>query len=169
MITAPEIRKLTSLSSNARQAATTAFESLEQWRDEISSVNERHLTKVLDQVASLQRAMGWPDQFTVAAKQHLTSATRMQTDMIDQVMEAWEHGLKSSTIPSGLSASAKFPVPALFGPGFTDPVSEMMRFQELTLAPFKFWIQAAEMWQRNWADVMSAESSPLRPTKTPSS
>jgi hypothetical protein len=167
MMSAPEINKLTSLSSDTRQAVTTAFEALEQWRDEIFSVNERHLTKVLDQVASLQRAMGWPDQFTVAAKEQLTRASKTQTYMIDQVMDAWEHQLKASTIPAGLPESFRFQAPALFGSAFIDPVSEMKRLQELTLAPFKFWIQAAEMWQRNWADVMSgsAESRPAHPIK----
>jgi hypothetical protein len=33
---------------------------------------------------------------------------------------------------------------------FTMPSSEMLRFSEMTLAPFKLWIEAAETWQRNW-------------------
>jgi hypothetical protein len=171
MMTAADIRKLTSLSSEARQGVTTAFEALEQWRDEIFSVNERHLSKVLDQVAPLQRAMGWPDQVTAAAREHLTKASKTQTYMIDQVMDAWEHQLKSADITSGLPESFKFQGPPLFGSAFFDPVSEMMRLQELTLAPFKLWIQAAETWQRNWAGVMSstADSRPSRPIKKASS
>jgi hypothetical protein len=167
MMTASDVHKLTSLGSDARQAVTSAFEALEQWRDEIFSVNERHLTKVLDQVAASQRAMGWPDQFTSAAREHLTKASKTQTYMIDQVMDAWEHQLKSSNIPSGLFEGFKFQAPPLFGSAYMYPASEMMRLQELTLAPFKLWIQAAEMWQRNWADLMSgsAESRLSRPIK----
>jgi hypothetical protein len=166
MITASDIRKLT-LSGDARQAVTTAFEALEQWRDEIFSVNERHLTKVLDQVTSLQRTTGWPDQFAATAREHLTKASKTQTYMIDQVMDAWEHQLKSANVPSGLPESFKFQTPSLFGSAFMDPASEMMRFQELTLAPFKLWIQTAEMWQRSWTGIMSgsAESRPSRPVK----
>jgi hypothetical protein len=115
--------------------------------------------------------MGWPDQFTVAAKEHLTRASKTQTYMIDQVMDGWERQLKASNIPAGLPESFRFQAPALFGSAFTDPVSEMLRLQELTLAPFKLWIHAAETWQRNWADVMSgsATSRPSQPIRKASS
>jgi hypothetical protein len=160
---------LRSLNSDARQALTSAFEALGQWRDEISSVNERHMVKVLDQVAASQRAMGWPDQFTVAAREHLTRASKTQTYMIDQVMDAWEHQLKSSIAPSILQDRFKLPTPPHSGSALMEPLSEMMRLQELTLTPFKFWIQAAEMWQRNWTNAMTGpyESEQARPTRRP--
>jgi len=167
-MSASDLRKLTSLSSESRQAVTGAFEVLEQWRDDIFSANERHLTKVIDQMAAAQRAMGWPDQFTAAAREHLLKASKMQTQMIDQVMDAWEKQLKSGNVPLGLSLEGfKFQAPPFFGSAFTDPMSDIMRLQEMTLAPFKLWIQAAEMWQRNWADVVSgsAEPRPSRPIK----
>lgn len=171
MMTASDIRKLTSLSSDTRQAVTAAFEALEKWRDEIFSVNERHLTTVLDEMAALQRAMGWPDHFIIAAKDHLTKASKTQTYMIDQIMDAWERQLKSSSSSSGLPESFKFQTPSLFGPPLIDPASEIMRLQELSLAPFKLWMQSAEMWQRSWADIMSvsAEKMPSRPIKKGSS
>ena len=165
----PASDALRSLNSDARQALTSAFEALENWRDEISSVNERHLAKVLDQVAASQRAMGWPDQFTTAAREHLTRASKTQTYMIDQVMDAWEHQLKSSIVPSVLPAGFKLPTSAVSGSALMDPMSEMMRLQELTFAPFKLWMQAAEMWQRNWAEAMTGryESVQVRPTRKP--
>ena len=116
--------------------------------------------------------MGWPDQFTTAAREHLTRASKTQTCMIDQVMDAWEHQLKSSIVPSVLPSGFKLPTLPLSGSALPlsgsalmDPMSEMMRLQELTLAPFKLWMQAAEMWQRNWADAMtgSYESGQARP------
>jgi hypothetical protein len=160
---------LKSLNSDARQALTSTFRVLEEWRDEISSVNERHLAKVLDQVAASQRAMGWPDQFTTAAREHLTEATKTQTYMIDQVMDAWEHQLKSSIAPTTLPDKFKLPVPPHTGSAMMDPMSEMMRLQELTLAPFKLWMQAAEMWQRNWVGAMTGPYEPpqAQPTKKP--
>lgn len=165
----PASDALKSLNSDARQALTSAFEALEQWRDEISSVNERHMVKVLDQVAASQRAMGWPDQFTFAAREHLTKASRTETFMIDQVMDAWEHQLKSSIAPSILPDRFKLPTGPHSGSALMEPLSEMMRIQELTLAPFKLWIQAAEMWQRNWAEAMTGppESGQARPTRGP--
>jgi hypothetical protein len=160
---------LKSLNSDARQALTSAFHALEEWRDEVSSVNERHLAKVFDQVAASQRAMGWPDQFTIAAREHLTRASKTQTYMIDQVMDAWEHQLKSSIAPSILPDRFKLPSSPHSGSALMEPLSEMMRLQELTFVPFRLWVQAAEMWQRNWAEAMTGPygSGQARPTRRP--
>jgi hypothetical protein len=51
------------------------------------------------------------------------------------------------------------------------PVSEMMRLGQMTLAPFKLWIEVAETWQRNWMTAMSggALPEPSSMTKAPSS
>jgi hypothetical protein len=173
----PAADVLKSLNSDARQTLTSVFEALEGWRDEVSSVNERHLTKVLDQVAESQRAMGWPDGFTTAAREHLTMASKTQTYMIDQVMDAWEHQLKSSIAPSVLPGKFNLPAPPQSGSALMEPMREMMRlqeltlapFQELTLAPFKIWIQAAEMWQRSLSGALTGpyESVQGRPTRKP--
>jgi hypothetical protein len=155
MMSASDIGRLTTLSKESRQAVTTAFEALEEWRDEIFSANDRCLTKVLDQMAVAHRAMGWPDQVTAAAREHLQKASKIQTHMIDQVMDAWEQQLKFQRgAPEGL----RFQVPVFSGSPFADPVSEMMRLGEFTLVPFKLWIQVAEAWQRNWAAVMSGST-----------
>ena len=160
MMTTSDIRNLTSLSNEARQAAISAFDALGQWRGEISSANDRYLTRVLDQMAVAQRAMGWPDQVTAGAREHLLKASKMQAQTIDQVMNAWEQQLKSSNASSGVPEGFRFQSPASSGSAFTDPVSEMMRLGEMTFAPFKLWMQAAEMWQHNWAAVMSGSVEP---------
>src|SRR5262245_51360296 len=142
-----EIRNLTSLSNEARQAVTGAFDALSHWRDEIFSANDRCLTKVLDQMAAAHRAMGWPDHVTSAAKDSLLRASKAQTQMIDQVMDAWEQQLKSSNVPWAMPEGLKFQMPAFSESAFTAPMSEMMRFGEMTLVPFRLWFQAAEAWQ----------------------
>ena len=39
--------------------------------------------------------------------------------------------------------------------------TDMLRVQELTLlTPFMLWMQAAEMWQRNWAEAMTGSYEP---------
>jgi cellobiose-specific phosphotransferase system component IIA len=149
MMTAPDVGKLRSLSSESRQAVTSAFEALDQWRDEVFSANERCLTKVLDQMAAAHRGVGWPDHVTSAAREHLIKASKVQTQMIDQVMDAWEQRLKSQDTAGSLPEGLTFQMPA-----FSDPVTEMMRFGEMTLVPFKLWIQAAEAWQRSLAAAM---------------
>jgi hypothetical protein len=161
MMSAPDIDKLRSISSESRRAVASAFEALEQWRDEIFSANDRCLTKVLDQMAAAHRAVGWPDHVTAAAREHLLKASKVQTQMIDQVMDAWERRLKSEEVARSLPEGLAFQMPA-----FSDPVSEMMRLGEMTLVPFKLWIQAAEAWQRNWAAAMSGSAEQRSPPPT---
>ena len=95
MMPASEIRNFTWLSGEARQALMDAFSAVSQWRDEIASANDRCLTKVLDQVAAAQRAQGWPNSVIVATREHLLKASKLQTQMIDQLMAEWEQQLKS--------------------------------------------------------------------------
>ena len=158
-----DIGKLRSLSSQSRQAVTNAFEALEQWRDEVFAANDRCLTNVLDQMAAAHRAMGWPDHVTAAARENLLKASKAQTHMIDQVMDAWERQLKSLDIPQGMPAGLMFQMPAFSGAAFSDPVFEMMRFGEMTLVPFRLWVQAAEAWQRSWVAAMSGSTEPRPP------
>jgi hypothetical protein len=153
MMPASEIRNFTWLNGEVRQAVLDAFSAVSQWRDEIATANDRYLTKALDQVAAAQRAQGWPSSVTAATREHLLRASKIQTQMIDQLIGDWERQLKSkrsSPDPLMLCMSTA-----------TDPVSEMMRLGEITLTPFKIWLNAAEAWQRSWADVMrgSAEAS----------
>jgi hypothetical protein len=153
---ASDIRTLTSShDSDAREAVTSAFDALEKWRDEIFAVNERHLTKALDLVANSQRSLGWPDYFATATKDYLLKASKIQIQMISQVMDAWEKQLKSSATSLALPEAFQFQMPPSSGSALKDAGSDMSRLQELAMAnPFMLWMQAAEMWQRNWAEAM---------------
>jgi hypothetical protein len=161
MMPASDIRTLTLHNSDAREAVTSAFEALEKWRDEVFTVNERHLTKALDLVAGSQRALGWPDHVATATREYLLKASKIQTQMISQVMDAWEKQLKSSAGPPALPEAFQFQMlPSSVSP-FKGPTSDMLRIQELTLlTPFMLWMQAAEMWQRNWAEAMTGSYEP---------
>ena len=163
-----DVQSLTSLSNEARQAVTAAFDALAHWRNEIVAANERCLTKALDQVTDAHRALGWPEQMTVAAKEHFLKASKMQSHMIEQAMDAWQQQLKSHTARSSVP---DFIFQAPVASQFTVPASEMMRFSEMTLAPYKLWIEVAETWQRNWMAAMSggALPEPSSMTKAPSS
>lgn len=165
-MTAFDIRKLTSLNSDARRAATSAFEALEAWRDDIVSVNERHLTKVLDLADASQRAMGWPEQITAGTREQLTKASQLQTGMIDQAVDIWERQLKSANASAGAGEPFKVAAWPEFGAPLMTSTSEMARLQEMAMAPMKFWIQAAEAWQHNWIDAMGGASQrSSRPAK----
>jgi hypothetical protein len=129
MMRAAEIRNFTWLNGEARQAVMNAFNAVSQWRGEISLANDRCLTKVVDQVAAAQKAQGWPTSVTVATREHLLMVSKVQTQMIDQLMGDWEHQLKSTSTspdPSMLPMSST-----------TNPMSEMTRLGEMTLMPFK--------------------------------
>jgi hypothetical protein len=154
MMTASDIRNLTSLSSEARQAASSTLEALANWREETSAANERCVRKVIDQMAAAQRAMGWPPHVTSATRDNLLKTAKMQTQMIEQIMEAWERQLKSSSIPASLPQGFMFDAPGFSSSSGT----EMMQFAAMPLAPFKLWMEAAEMWQRNWMQAVSAMS-----------
>jgi hypothetical protein len=143
---------------------TSAFNALARWREEIFSANERCLTKALDETAAAQRALGWPDHVIVAAREHLLKASKVQTHMIDQVMDAWEQRLKS---PDATGVPEAFQMPPIRGAPLRDPVSGVMQLAEMTLAPFRLWIQAAELWQRSWTAAVSGAAEPreLPPAK----
>ena len=159
MMSASEIRNFTWLSGEARQALMDAFSAVSQWREEIASANDRCLTKVLDQVAAAQRAQGWPNSVTVATREHLLKASKLQTQMIDQLMAEWEQQLKSKGASPDGSVLRTASVP--------DPLSEMMRLSQMTLTPFKLWLSAAEAWQRSWADAVrgATEAQQTRPIR----
>ena len=151
MLTASEICSFPCLSGEARQAAMAALNAVAQWRDEIASANDRCLTKVLDQVATAQLAQGWPNSVTIATREHLAKAAKIQTQMLDRLMAEWEQQLKSK---------ASSPNPAIFASAAAiDPVSEVMRFGQMTLTPYKIWFNAAEAWQRSWADTMRGSTA----------
>ena len=163
-----DVRSLTSLDNEARQAVTAAFDALAHWRNEVVAANERCLTKVLDRVTDAHRALGWPEQTTAAAKENFLKASKMQSQMIEQAMVHWQQQLKSQNARPGFPGFIfQPPAPSQF----TVPISEMMRFGEMTLAPFKLWIEVAETWQRNWMTAMSGGlwPEPSSMTKAPSS
>ena len=69
-----------------RDGVVAAFDALSNWSDEIETVNERCLKKVLDQTSTVARSMGWPDQAIRMMREHLENASKAQTQIIDQIM-----------------------------------------------------------------------------------
>ena len=110
MTSTRDLRALASLSTEARRALTAAFDVMSDWRDETSAVNDRCLPKLLDQMTAIQRAMGWPDHWNAAAREHLLNASKMQTQMIDQIMDG---GSNSSNPRLDCKGQPCCPMPAL--------------------------------------------------------
>lgn len=133
------------LNDEARRAMGSAIDALNDWRNEMAGANERYSSRVFDQMSAATRAMGWPDEMVNATRQQLQNASRMQLQMMEQLMEAWKTQLRDP--------SASFQMPSM--PDFTKGFGDMGGFGGMSAAPFQMWMQAAEMWQKNWASAMS--------------
>lgn len=144
MANPPDFKTIPGMSKELREELIATFNALSNWRDEVETANERCLGKVLDQTSSVARALGWPDQAIRTTREYLETASKAQTEMIDQVIEGWKRQLKSTTAPMGIPRSFAEHMPG-FGTAFSGASAEFN-----PLAPWTFWLQAAEMWQRTW-------------------
>ena len=81
----------------------------------------------------------------MASRKHFEQASKMQTNMIDQLMDAWQEQLKSP-MPGPFNLQLP-PFPVM---GFG--ASQNSTFQ---IAPVQVWMEAAEAWQRNWTSAWS--------------
>ena len=138
------------LNEEARRAVNSAFDALNDWRNDMANASERYSAKIFDQMTTATRAMGWPDDVVNATRLQLQNASRMQLQMMDQVMDAWKGQLRNP--------GSSFQLPADFMknmPDFTKGMGDLGSMGGLAMAPFQFWMNAAEMWQKNWASAMS--------------
>lgn len=142
------------LSDDARKAMNSTFDAMSDWRNELAASTERNTAKVFDRMSVAAKAVGWPAEFVDQTRKQMQAASRMQMQMIDQVMDVWEQQLKSPgqafTIPS-----SGFPMPQFAGfpsfPGFPQMnFGAGFDFGQMQMAPFQFWMQAAEQWQKVW-------------------
>ena len=150
MASPTEIANIPGITKEMREGIVAAFDALSNWRDEIETANERCLGKVLDQTCSVARLMGWPEQSIKATREFLQSSSKMQVEMIDQIMDGWKQQLKSSTAPMAIPHSF---AGQLRGQSASTPMT-MPDFSPF--APWTFWLQAAEMWQRTWIPEASS-------------
>ena len=155
------------MTEEARKAASEAFDALSQWRDEMARANENYSSKIFDQMGQASKAMGWPESMVSAAQTQMQESSRMQLQMMDQLMDTWS---KQINTPNMTMSSPN------------DFMEQMKKFQEMSgmqgmpgmgnmpgmgampgmaMAPFQMWMQAAEMWQKNMASAMSMWSDNL--------
>ena len=127
-----------SLDREGREAVNAVFDALSAWREEVAASTARYSRTVLDKMAAAATAMGWPKEVVEASRKHFEQASKMQTNMIDQLMDAWQEQLKS-------------PMPGPFN-------VQLPRFpgsSAFQIAPVQVWMEAAEAWQRNWTSAWS--------------
>ena len=133
---------LPGITKEMREQLAAAFNALSNWRDEIESVNERSLAKLLDQTSEVARSMGWPDQAITATRKFLENTSKTQSEMIDNFMDGCEKQLKSPNATTAIPRSFTDQTSRLSEPVFGSAMPDFSPF-----APWTFWMQAAEMWQ----------------------
>ena len=126
---------------DTRKAFAAVADALAEWREEFSEAAERHSHAVAEKLGDAARSVGWPNEVVEASQTHLTQMGRMQLQMMDQVIEAWQQQLKSP-------AAAEF-MSALRSAGGASALAPTMR------TPWQLWLDATLAWQRNLASAWS--------------
>jgi hypothetical protein len=141
------------LSDEARQAVNAAFDAMSTWRMDMANSNEKNSEQVIEKMAGAARALGWPEQIVDATHAQLQSVTKMQIQMIDQMMDIWEEQIKS---PSPMTASSAMlsKLKALPGTLPAGTWANADAFAGAAMNPMQFWVQFAEQWQKAWTDAM---------------
>jgi hypothetical protein len=141
------------LSDEARKAVNAAFDAMSAWRVEMANSNEKNSEEVIEKMAAAARALGWPEQIVDATRAQLQSITKMQIQMMDQMMDTWEEQIKSPNpmaVPSAMLSKLKS-LPSV-SPAGSWPNADA--FPIAAINPMQFWMQFAEQWQKAWAEAM---------------
>lgn len=140
------------LSEEAREAVNAALDAMATWRSETAKRSEECLAQVMDRMAEAARALGWPDQVVEATCGQVQAVSKMQLQMIDKVMDAWEEQIKSTSPPTALLSKLRSYSnldSAGVWPG-VDPA------QAAAMNPFLIYLQMMEQWQKAWADAAAS-------------
>jgi predicted O-linked N-acetylglucosamine transferase (SPINDLY family) len=141
------------LSDEARKAVNAAFDAMSAWRIETAKNSEKNIEQVVEKMAAAARALGWPEEIVETTRAQMQSITKMQIQVMDHVMDAWEEQLKapSSVTPSAMMSKLK----SL--PGFSAASSwpSADAFQAAATNPMQFWMEFAEQWQKATAEAMA--------------
>ena len=137
------------LSDEARRALNAAFDAMSTWRIETARNSEKNSEQVIEKMAAAAQALGWPNEIVDGIRAQIQGITRMQIQMMDHIMDAWEEQIKSpnpmGSFPSAMLSKLNSLSPAGGRPDGTAAMN-----------PFQFWIQIAEQWQRASTDAMAS-------------
>lgn len=138
------------ITAEAKEAITTAFDSMNKFRAEMAASSD----KVVMKFADAARTVGWPPAVIDGITTQIQSASKMQIQMMDRLMDACEAQMKSGNpmaqVPTEMLSKLQS-WPGMPQGGF--PGAEA--FKDAAADPMKFWMQMGEQWQKNWAQMMS--------------
>jgi hypothetical protein len=143
------------LPDEARKAVNAAFDAMSAWRTETANSSEKNSEKVIEKMAAAARALGWPEQVVDATRAHMQSVTKMQIQMMDQMMDAWEEQIKSPNPMAGFPSEMMSKLQSLPGLPSASSWPSSEAFQNMAMNPVQFWMRFAEQWQKAWADAMT--------------
>lgn len=150
----PEIAA--SMSEDTKKAMAAAFDAMSNWRSEIASASEKYGNAVFDKMGAAAKQMGWPTEMIDMTRDQMQQASKMQLQMMDQVMDAWEQQLKSPNTAFKMPAFPGMPTgfPGMPGMGSFPGMPGMGSIPGMDMSklppPMQFWMQAADMWQKSW-------------------
>ena len=131
-----EKRGADAIDKKTKKALNDAVDAMSQWREELLDVNQRGGERVVNRLAVVAQATGWPDSMIYNMAKQLLQSSRLQNETLERMMEPWE---------KQLSLLAEEPPTALGAPG---------QSANATMTPMHLWMQSMESW-RNWMEAMS--------------
>jgi hypothetical protein len=136
------------LSDEARKAVKSAFDAMSTWRTELVNDNEKNLERVIDKIAAAARALGWPEEIAETTRAQMQNINKMQLQMMDHMMDAWEGQLSSPGTTSSILSKLSSPP---LSPAGSWPFAATSQMAD----PFGVYMQMAQQWQKAWADTMA--------------
>ncbi len=139
------------LSDEARKALNSAFDALSTWRNDLASATERNSSAVFDKMGAAAKALGWPADFVDMTRDQMQQASRLQLQMMDQVMDIWEQQMKAPgsaiNMPNMFKGGANPFAPSSWPGAGAMPSMPGFDMSNMPANPMQFWMQAASMWQ----------------------
>ena len=151
---------LAQMSDDARKTMGSAFDAMSTWRHDMTAMSEKNSAAVFGKMSEAAKSMGWPTEFVDMTQQQVMNATKMQTQVMDQVMDTWQKQATSPTPTFQMPAMPTFPgMPSFGGTGFggaggSSMFPGMPDMGSMPMMPVQFWMQAAEMWQKSWQQAL---------------
>ena len=157
------LKSISALTTDAREAANATLKAMSTWRNEIAETSEKNSKKVIEKMASMATALGWPGQIVDATRTQLQGFANMQIKAMDHMIDALEEQVK---LPNAMTASPSAMLSKLqsmpgLGAASGWPSSEA--FQKAAMNPLQLWIQMVEHSQKSLADMMALWSKTTKP------
>ena len=142
------------LSKDARKAIAEVLDAISTWHTDIASASTQNNEKVIAKMSAAAQALGWPHEIVDAIGAQMQGINKMQLELMDLIMDAWEEQIKSP------NAMAKFPTAMMSRlqswPGYSTqnmwPAPDT--FNQWSSNPMNMWVQMGEQWQKNWVQAM---------------